>query len=102
MKITVQFANKVTVGPLPACIFFDRNRHSYLMVNKGVKYSCYLTLRDGCVEVIKMGISEQGSLLIGCGSMYHAALVYYRSYLTKTSQAMEILQRILKGEEILM
>ncbi len=102
MKITVDFNRKITVGPLPDCIFFDRNRHSYLLVNKGTKYSCFLTLRNGFVEVIKMGGSEQAGLLVGCGSMYRAALVYYRSLLPKTSQALEILKRILKGEEILM
>ncbi len=93
---------KITVGPLPDCIFFDHNRHSYLLVNKGTKYSCFLTIRSGFVEVIKVGISEQKDLLTGCGSMYHAALIYYRSPLLKTAQALEILKRILKGEEILL
>lgn len=96
---------RVQFPPLGVCrvlmktfLFITRQgRYSYLLVSESARYNYYLTLHKGQIELEKHGKeSEFVKTLLPHSkcNLKHAAEIYLKSTLSKTDEAMEILDRI--------
>lgn len=79
-----------------SAVYLNRS-FTYLLVRKGERYNHYLRLHEGTVEVIRAGVDSDlvHALRPYPCSLHHAASVYARSTLFKTSQAENTLTEIL-------
>lgn len=91
----------VTVN-FKSVMFLNRTRSSYLLVNEGTKYSHFLTMERGFIEVKRVPNNSQflkELMPYNKYSLKHGARVYFDSFLEKTPVALKALKAILRNKD---
>ena len=81
-------------------VFLDKERRSYIRVRTGPKFHVFLTMAEGFIDCVKMGIhSEQFAALIPQPTYdYQKALrIYIESTLNRTPRAVQEMTLLLDG-----
>lgn len=83
-------------------VFLNRNRYTYLLVGEGERYKHFVTMETGSIELRRAGKESQlvkDLIPYNKYSLRHAADVYLKTTLEKSSKAKRVLQNVIRNKD---